>query len=538
MIKESKILLQLNNASFRYPTGDYLFTDIKLTLKEGDRTALVGINGSGKSTLLKILSGNILLDEGQQLINCRTRYVPQIHLSALKKSQKIYEYLNTLYDEWWEVLNEAEKTFNLIIDPETSLSTLSGGELMKLNLSAAIRHNPDVLILDEPTNHLDVKSLGKLISFINEGGGKKYTYLIVSHDVFFLNQIVNNTLELRDKKITSYGGNYDFYKEQKALHLKGLKKQSGIAMAKLEKAASLEQRNIEIQAKRANEAKRAFLKGSIDKNSYSMGKNAAGGVQRQNTIMLDRLKQEAEEKQEETRTEERKLSFINMKNTQENKGRTIFEVKKATLRIATAVLIKDLELKVTYGDRILIAGDNGSGKSTLIKALTGADANAILEGEVYRGDNLVWAYVDQSYSLINPRLTLLENLMEYNKEVSESKAKEQLGRVQFKSEAEMNKPANDLSGGEMVRLIIAMITSVSMDLLVMDEPTNNLDVDTIDVLVKSINNFKGALILISHNIDFLSRTEISTAYIIKNKKLSKKEIGRSNKEVFFKTITS
>jgi len=538
-----KILVQLNNAAFKYPAGDYLFTKVKLTLKEGEKVAIVGANGSGKSTLLKIFTCNLKLEEGEQIINCKTHYVPQINLSALQKAQPIYEYISQFYDDWWEIPAKLEEVFNLIIDLELPVQTLSGGELMKLNLAIAVRHNPKVLVLDEPTNHLDVASIAKLISFINDGEGKNYAYIIVSHDIFFLDQVVDAVWELENQQITSYGGNYSFYREQKELHLRGLKRQYDLAKDKLEKTALLEQKNIENQAKRANRAKRAFLKGGVARiTAHGAGRDSTGDLQHAQSTTIDRLTVEAEEKLEEFQTEDRHLAFINMKNTEANQGRTIFEVKEGILTIDKQVLAKNINLKVIYGDRVVIAGNNGVGKSSLIQALlahadpTRHNELAKLSGEIYTGENLAWVYTDQNYSLIKPELTLLQNLLDYNKEITESKAKEQLGKFQFKLESEMAKPGGNLSGGEMVRLIMAMITSFPIDLLIMDEPTNNLDVETVEVLIKSLTNFRGAVMVISHNIDFLHRAGINTAYIIKAKKFTKMLVDPSHKDAFYQAL--
>lgn len=535
-MEPAKVLLQLNNASFRYPAGDYLFTNVKLTLKEGDKVAIVGANGAGKSTLLKLLAGQLKLDEGEQVVNCRPYYVPQVDLVNTQKSPKIYEYVAQFYDNWWEVPSELAKLFDLELDVEGEVTKLSGGELMKLNLAIAVKNNPDALILDEPTNHLDVSSLDKLIKFINQDTKGKYSYVIVSHDTFFLDAVVNQIWELENQKVTSYGGNYSFYKEQKELHLRGVKKQYDLAKEKLERATELAQKEQERLAKRASEAKRAFISGGVDRMVYSKGKDAAGAMQKASSTVVERLKQEAEKKLEQLQTEERRLAFISMKNTQGNKGRTILEVKNADLLVGKKLLIKGIELKVVYGDRLVIAGDNGAGKSSLIKALLGADKETFLRGEVYRGEKLAWVYIDQNYSLIKPDLNLIQNLMAHNKEITEPKAKEQLGKFQFKSETEMQKLGATLSGGEMVRLILAMISSFPIDLLIMDEPTNNLDIETLEVLVDALNSYKGALIVVSHNMDFLSKINIDAGYKIKGKKLSKMPVAPADKEGFYRAL--
>lgn len=539
-MEQNKVLIQLNNASFRYPGEDYLFENLKLTVKEGDKTALVGANGSGKSTLLKILTGSIQLEEGNFFSEAKSYYVPQIDLTIQQKDSPIYEYISQYYEEWWDVLPTLDKMFGLSLDTEKTMGTLSGGELMKLNLSIAIKHNPDVLILDEPTNHLDIKSINTLVNFINDPKNK-FTFLLVSHDTMFLDKVVNHIWELENKKITAYGGNYTFYKEQKELHLRGIRKQYELAKEKLERTQELEQREIEKQAKRANEAKRAFIKGSIDKRRYGAGKDAASSLQSTKSAVVERLMDDAAEKLEEFETEERKLAFINLKNTSENANRTIFELKEANLELNGKELLKGIKLRVAYGDRIVISGDNGSGKTSLVKALLNkvnntSESNVELTGDVYVGDNLAWVYIDQHYSLIKPDLDLIQNLMASHPSITESKAKEQLGKFQFKNETEMHKLGKNLSGGEMVRVIMAMITAFPIDLIILDEPTNNLDVETVEVLSKSLNQFRGAIIVISHNVDFLASINIKTAYLIKDKKLKTLEVQPSNKEAFYNTL--
>lgn len=551
-MQPNDVLIQLNNASFRYPGEEYLFEDVKITIKKGDRTAIVGVNGAGKSTLLKILTGELKLEEGDQSIDCKSYYVPQVDLNVNDAGLRIYEYISKYYENWWEVPGELEKLFGLSIDTEDYVKRLSGGELMKLNLSIALKHNPDVLILDEPTNHLDVKSLNTLISFIKAPANKRYTYVIVSHDIFFMNSVVNKIWELENKKVVTYGGNYDFYIEQKELQLRAIKRQYYLAQTQLEKAKANEQKELERQSRRESQAKLAFIKGSIDKTEFSEGKNASSASLKNKNATLERMKEDAQEMLEEFDTEERKLAFINIQNTSGNVGRTIFELKHANLSIDNNNLIKELNLKITYGDRMVFCGDNGSGKTTLIKALlhrgeknvsnikglaSDVHKTPVLEGDVYIGDKLSWVYIDQHYSLIKPELNLIENLMAYHNSFTEDKAKEQLGKFKFRSKSELNKLGKSLSGGEMVRLVMAMITAFPVDLLILDEPTNNLDVATVGVLVKSLNMFKGAIIAISHNIDFLHKINIDKSYLIKNKHMNQMEVSPEDKEAFYKALS-
>jgi ATPase subunit of ABC transporter with duplicated ATPase domains len=542
VMQPNDVLIQLNNASFRYGTEEYLFKDLKLTVKKGDRTAIVGINGSGKTTLLKLLTGELPLEEGERFINCKSYYVPQVSLAVNQENLFIYEYIQSFYEDWWEIPSEVERLFNLTINTEALANTLSGGELMKLNMAIALKHNPDVLILDEPTNHLDVKSTKALIDFIKSPENSKYTYVIVSHAIFFINSVVTKIWELDKETVTTYGGDYDFYLQQKEFQLKGLKKQYDVAKAQLERALENEQKEVERRAHKANQAKRAFIKGSMDRTEFSEGKNNSGSSLHTITTAIERLKEDAEESLDEFETEERKLAFIILKNTKENYGRTICEIKDSKLIVDDKTLIKDINLKLVYGDRIVIAGDNGTGKSSLIKAVLdkgterNLNPNIKLEGEVYVGTNLNWVFIDQNYSLIKPELDLIQNLMQYNNSFTEDIAKEQLGKYKFRTKAELNKLGKQLSGGEMVRLVLAMITSNPVDMLILDEPTNNLDVATVEVLVKSLNQYRGTLVVISHNIDFLNKINIKGAYIIKDKKLKVLNADPSKRDEFYKAL--
>lgn len=546
-MSNEKILIQLNSVSFNYEGEDPLFEDVQLTVKEGEVTSLVGANGSGKSTLLKLLVGKLKPIEGTAVINCKPYYVQQVDLTVAQEEKTIYEYISEFYENWWEIPNETEKLFGLTINTEAQAKTLSGGELMKLNLAIALAHKPDVLVLDEPTNHLDVSSISNLIEFINSNKDQ-YSYLIVSHDTFFLNSVVNRTIELENGELTVYGGNYDFYKEQKELHLRGLKKQYDIAKHKLLNAEAQAQKEKEKQEQRAAKTKKEIAEGSErDKKLIGKMQDSGSSTNKAAKTAFERIKAEAEDALEVNELdEERRLAFMNITNTKDNKGKTIFETKEAKLYIGETALIEKLNLKVEYGDRVVIAGNNGSGKTSLIKGLIKlGDPNskdtdlgeAHIEGEVIVHKELNWVYIDQNYSLIKPELSLLENLIAYNPNYTQDKAKEQLGKFQFKTVAEMNKPGKNLSGGEMVRLIMAMITAFPIDMIILDEPTNNLDVETVEVLVKSLNNFRGAIMVISHNIDFLNNINIKTSYIIKDGKLTLMNIDPKHKEAYYKALS-
>lgn len=532
-MENKKTLLQMNNASFRYPTGDYLFEHIKLSIQEEDKIALVGVNGSGKSTLFKILNEKLTLEEGTLVCNQPAYYVPQIDITLRHKHLKLFEYIEKQYESWWEILEEIETLFGTTLEPDAELNTLSGGELIKINLAIAVRHKPEILLLDEPTNHIDIKSVQALINFLKN---VRSAYVIVSHDTFFLDQVVTTVWELENKKVITYGGNHTFYKEQKALHKRGVEKKFELAKDKLERAKSLAQKEEERRARKANTAKLALIKGSMDITEYHEGKMTSSASMKGSTTILEKLKDQAEQELEQYQTEDRHLAFITMKNTSNSFGRAMITVENAKLTVKGKALINDINFKIVYGDRIVITGDNGVGKTSLIKAVLSKTPNINIEGKITTNSGLTSVYVDQAYSIIQPDLNLIDNIMEFDKTVSESKAKEQLGKFQFKTESEMKRKGQELSGGEMARLMMAMVSSYPIDILVLDEPTNNLDVETIEVLEKALNSYTGALIIISHNIDFLNKINIKTAYIIRKKKFKLMENTPKNKDDFYKEL--
>ncbi len=544
-----QILLQLNNASFAYPSHEVLFKELTFNISSGEVTALVGINGAGKTTLLKLLTGELKPTDGTIEINCKPYYVPQIDLTIQQGDSLIYEYISNYYENWWELNSETERLFGLSINTEAQTKTLSGGELMKLNLAIALKNNPDVLILDEPTNHLDVKSVANLIDFIKTSSKTKYTFLIVSHDTFFLDSVVKKILNLDNKTITTYGGNYSFYEEQKELHLRGLKRHQDIAKHKLENAKITAQQELEKNQRKAAKTRKDIAEGKItDKRLIGKMKESAGATAKANTTIVERIVDEATETIDEFQTpEERELAFMYLKNTSEKNSKVVLELLNTDLVVEDKILIKDMSWQINYGDRIVIAGDNGVGKTSLIKALLKfGNANAKdtilgearLEGQVTVTKNHKWVYIDQNYSSIHPELTLLQNLMAYNPAYTEDMAKAQLGKFKFKTVAEINKLGKTLSGGEMVRVIMAMITAFPIDMVILDEPTNNLDIDTVNTLATALSKFRGAIVVISHNVDFLNKININTAYIIKNNNLQLLKVNPTHRESYYKALLS
>ena len=195
----------------------------------------------------------------------------------------------------------------------------------------------------------------------------------------------------------------------------------------------------------------------------------------------------------------------------DRKRRNLIEVRHAALWIAERRLVEDITLQLSSGDRVAIAGANGSGKSSLIRALLGLNTPAALKGGTVQLSDMKTVYLDQHYALINRSQTVLENMHYANPQLAYQLLRQQLGHFLFFNN-DVDKPASVLSGGELARLAIAMITISEIDLLILDEPTNNLDIETTDQMVEGLTQYEGALIVISHDLDFLSRIEIARSF--------------------------
>jgi ATPase subunit of ABC transporter with duplicated ATPase domains len=511
----------LNASNLTYELANIrTFKDIAVTIHEGQRIGLVGCNGSGKSTLLKLLAQQLTPKTGTIMTTGSIYYLPQISTLNLSASHdSIQDLLSSISDEWWTVTNLLKDKFETELCLSASIGSLSGGELTKLWLAIAFSKQPDILLLDEPTNHLDLIALEQLRQVLQVFPG---AIVIVSHKPFFLNQVVDTIWELTPKALLVYGGNYSFYRSQKESEYQTALRAHEVARKKLKHA----------QTSAAQEQKRAA-------QSHKNGSQKAGSLP---TIVAGAWKREAQvtagnaKKKHEAAIESatQKVASTKIKTTKaasiqlqerSQKHKNLIDIQGADLKLGdraaspkgNRLLIKDIQLHVSSGSRIAIAGANGSGKSSLAKAILGMKQSpAILDrGEIAIASHMKAVYLDQTYKVINRDSTVLENMQAANPDLNYQLLRQQLGHFLFFND-DVYKNASVLSGGELARLAVATITVSKIDWLILDEPTNNLDVETIDRIVDGLNEFQGALWVISHDIDFLSRIRIMQAYQIKN----------------------
>ncbi|MFS4474485.1 ABC-F family ATP-binding cassette domain-containing protein [Chryseobacterium sp. T20] len=517
-------MILLQNISFGFPGGNLLFNHINLTIQSHTKSALVGSNGMGKSTLLKIIAGEIQPLEGDINIQSTIFYVPQIFgncndltiAECLKIDQKLHAlqqitngevdemYFETLNDDWdiEERCQHALEHWGLEnFELTQKLEGLSGGQKTKVFLAGIQINQPDTIILDEPTNHLDREGRKLLYDLIDKTDA---TVVIVSHDRTLLN-LVDSIFELSNQGIATYGGNYDFYAEQKEVE---------------EEALHNDIHSKERALKKAKEKERETLERKQKLDARGKGKQEKSGVAR---IMMNTLRNNAEKNSSKLKgVHAEKISGISgdlrdLRSSLKNSGQMKVNFNDSNLH-SGKILVTAEEINFTYGkeklwkenislelrsgDRLSVKGSNGSGKTTLIKLLLGKIEPS--EGKINKAEfNSI--YIDQEYSLIDNDSTLYDFVQTFNDSaMQESEVKTLLSRFLFWKDT-WDKKCGMLSGGERLRLLLCglSISNKAPDMIILDEPTNNLDLQNVEILTNSIKDYHGTLLVISHDEVFL-----------------------------------
>lgn len=515
----------LQGISYIHSDNTVLFRNIDLTVNKGQKVALVGNNGCGKSTLLRILAGMLSPQEGEIITPSRPYYVPQHFgqydgmtvaqalgidqklkaLAAITNGETSIEHFNTL-DEDWTIEERALASIHAWqlghIRLDQPMGTLSGGEKTKVFLAGIAIHQPSILLLDEPTNHLDKRSRERLYRLI---ASARETLLVVSHDRTLLN-LLTSLAELTPRGISLYGGNYEFYKEQKELEQEVLQER----LSDKEK----ELRLIRKTAKEVAERKQKHdSRGKKHNIKQGMPKIMMGALKNQAERSTSKQKDIHEEK-EESVSNDLKLLRSSQIDTQAMKldfsasglhnGKILVTAKAINFGYEDARLLWDspLDFQIKSGERWVVQGDNGSGKTTLLKLITGQLIPTA--GDLIRAE-FSYTYIDQEYSIIHDSLTVYEQAQTFNsRHFQEHEIKMLLSRYLF-PHGTWDKTCDKLSGGEKMRLVFCclMIGNQTPDLFILDEPTNNLDIRSIDIITSMIKDFKGTVLLISHDSYFI-----------------------------------
>jgi ATP-binding cassette subfamily F protein uup len=463
-------LLTLNDAHLSFGSRTIL-NDVSLTLFPRDRVCLVGRNGSGKSTLLKVLAGTLELDKGSRFIK------PGLKVGILDQSLapadpiSVFDFLKLQMDKTMEPHVLEETLSHLELDPQAFLSSLSGGGSRRVMLAKALVGSPDVLLLDEPTNHLDLMTIEWLEETLKAYQG---AILMISHDRSFLSRLSQRTFWLDRGILRTLEKPYPFFEEW------------------AEDIIERETRTQEKLAQKIAQETHWLHRGVTARRKRNMGR-----LHR----LLD-LRQERKQHQ----GPQGGVAFTSQETVGGSK--LVFEAKAISKSFKEKVVIKDFSCRILRGDRIGIIGPNGSGKSTLIKLLIGTLTPD--QGNIRRAKNLEIAVFDQTQSSLDLELNPWQTLCEQGGDqvLVQNEPRHVMGYLQdflFDRNQALT-PLKNLSGGERNRLLLAKILAKPSTILVLDEPTNDLDMETLDLLQEHLADYEGTLLLVSHDRDFLDRT--------------------------------
>ncbi len=473
-------LLQLSDVALTFG-GNPVFDGLTLSVQPGDRVALVGRNGSGKSTLMKVMAGLVEADRGTRVV------APGMHVGYMEQDPDLSAY-ETLGDFATATLDPAEHyrvemaAEGLKFDPARPVATASGGERRRAALARLMAEAPDLMLMDEPTNHLDIEAIGWLEETLKE---TRSAVVLISHDRAFLRELTRATLWIdrgmthrRDQGFDGFEAWRDKTWEEEDL-----------ARHKLN-------RKIKAEARWAVEGISARRKRNMGRVRALADLRAerAGQIRRQGTAAFA--------------AEAGPVS-----------GRKVIEAKGIAKAFGGTPIVQGLDLTIQRGDRIAFVGPNGAGKTTLVRMLLGQIAPDA--GTVTLGTNLTVAYFDQTRAALDPALSLWESLTgdehmrvsgQADQIMVRGVPRHVVGYLKdfLFDESQARAPVSALSGGEKARLLLARLMARTSNLLVLDEPTNDLDIETLDLLQDVLGDYDGTVLLVSHDRDFLDRVATTT----------------------------
>ncbi|ECR3517806.1 ABC-F family ATP-binding cassette domain-containing protein, partial [Campylobacter coli] len=512
-------LIDLIDASKKFGEKIVL-NEANFSANEGEKIAIIGKNGEGKSSLLKALLGTLALDSGRVVrqngksiamlsqtvdfsANLSVKEAIKIELEEIYNTLKEYEalqsklekeptskeYLKQMDDlialidskDAWNIeakITRVLKEFSLLDYSDRLVCTLSGGEIRRVGLCILLLKNPDILLLDEPTNHLDVYMTSFLEDLLKNS---KMCVIFISHDRYFIDAIAHKCVEVDQGKLSVFKGGYANYLEKKTQILESLAKSHETLLKHLKSEEEWLRRGVKARLKR-NEGRKERI--------FKMREEA-----KKNPGAIKRLKLEISRAA---------LNFTGEKIP--NRKKMLFELKNVSKNLGEKALFTDFSSRILQGERIAIVGKNGCGKSTFLKILLGElkqDSGEIKRGEIKIG------YFDQARSLVNSDKTLLEIFCPNGGDRVEVRGKNMhvygyLKNFLFPKEF-LDKSVSVLSGGEKNRVALALLFTEEYDVLILDEPTNDLDIATINILEEYLLSFEGAILLVSHDRYFVDK---------------------------------
>ena len=512
-------LLDLINISKSYETN-VILNEIDFSIAEGERIAVIGKNGGGKSTLMKICMGVLEYDDGRRINqqnikiemldqnptfddNLTVKEAIEAELVELKSAKERYDEISILLESdfensellsehatlttfldthnAWSLDDKVERVlqeFSLKEYENRAITLLSGGEQRRVALAGLLLKKPDILLLDEPTNHLDVYMVEFLEKLLLDG---KFTLLFISHDRYFLDNIATRSIEIEDGKIRSFKGGYSDYIVAKEQLLLSMQKSHETLLKHLKAEEEWLSRGVKARLKR-NEGRKQRVMQMRDEA-------------KKNPSLIRKMKLELEREQK---------NFDSSKNI--NRKKMLFEVENISKSLGDKLLIKEFTMRILQQDKIAIVGKNGAGKSTLLKLLLKdiePDSGKIKSGEFSVG------YFDQQRVMLDDDKNLIDTFCPNGGDRVDVRGKNMhvygyLKNFLFPKE-HLDKKIGILSGGEKNRVALALLFTKKYDCIIMDEPTNDLDIPTINILEEQLTNFAGAVIIVSHDRYFVDK---------------------------------
>ena len=473
-------LLQLSGVSLTFG-GEPVFDDLGLVIQPGDRVALVGRNGSGKSTLMKVMAGLVEPDRGDRVVPAGVSVGYMEQDPDLSGFATLGDYAASALDEG-EQYRVGMAAEGLKFHPETPVSSASGGERRRAALAKLMAEAPELMLLDEPTNHLDIEAIEWLEAQLRD---TRAAFVLISHDRAFLRALSKATLWIDRGQVRRRDAGFEGFEEWRET-----------VWAEEDDARHKLDRKIKAEAKWAVEgisARRKRNQGRV-RALAALRDERASQIRRQGTAAMEL----------EAGTQS---------------GKRVIEAKGLFKSFGDLTIVQDFDLRVLRGDRVAFVGPNGVGKTTLLKMLTGEIQPD--RGTVVLGTNLDIAVFDQTRAQLDPDASLWDNLTgdpsmrvsgQADQVMVRGTPRHVVGYLKdfLFDERQVRAPVRSLSGGEKARLLLARIMARESNLLILDEPTNDLDVETLDLLQDILGDYPGTVLLVSHDRDFIDRVATAT----------------------------